>query len=271
MNYRIAIPVFNQLQYTAGCLDSLRDSGVPDEAIVVVNNGSTDGTREFLGRRAGIEVIHNSENRGCGFAWNQGVKAAAAVWTVLLNNDVLVPRGFMDGLVGFAEAADIDIASPAMREGELDYDFQAYAQVFTRRMAAVRRLGAANGVCFMVHRRVFDMIGVFDEEPKLGGYEDDEFFRRARDARRRLAISGRAFLHHYGSITQKSMKACLREPLISLGDRDYYRRKYRLTWLKRRRERIRERILTTFWRQKELWRYGLTLREKRIGGSWVFL
>src|SRR6266852_2052379 len=170
MNYRIAIPVFNQLQYTAGCLDSLRDSGVPDEAIVVVNNGSTDGTREFLGRRAGIEVIHNSENRGCGFAWNQGVKAAGAVWTVLLNNDVLLPRGFMDGLIGFAEAA-------------------------------------ANGVCFMVHRRVFDTIGVFDEDPKLGGYEDDEFFRRARDARRRLAISGRAFLHHYGSITQNSLKA----------------------------------------------------------------
>jgi GT2 family glycosyltransferase len=138
-------------------------------------------------------------------------------------------------------------------------------------MAGVCRRGAANGVCFMVHRRVFDTIGVFDEDPKLGGYEDDEFFRRARDARRRLAISGRAFLHHYGSITQKSMKACREEPRVGLGDRDYYRRKYRLTWLKRRQEQIRERILTTFWRHQELWRYGLTLREKRIGGGWVFL
>ncbi len=39
MNYRIAIPVFHQLQYTTGCLDSLADSGVPDKAIVGVNNG----------------------------------------------------------------------------------------------------------------------------------------------------------------------------------------------------------------------------------------
>ena len=46
---------------------------------------------------------------------------------------------------------------------------------------------------FMVHRRVFDAAVFFDKDPKLGGYEDDEFFRRVRRAGFRLAITGRAF------------------------------------------------------------------------------
>ena len=40
----------------------------------------------------------------------------------------------------------------------------------------------AHGVCFMVHRRVFEAIGYFDGDPKLGGYEDDEI-SAARAAR----------------------------------------------------------------------------------------
>ncbi len=69
----IVVPVFNQLAYTKGCLDSLRDAGLPDSKILVINNGSTDGTRDFLAGRPELKVIHNAENRGCGFAWNQGV------------------------------------------------------------------------------------------------------------------------------------------------------------------------------------------------------
>ena len=46
------------------------------------------------------------------------------------------------------------------------------------RMAKVKRRGAASGVCFMVRRQVFEKAGLFDEDMRIGGYEDDEFFRR---------------------------------------------------------------------------------------------
>ena len=120
-----------------------------------------------------------------------------------MNNDVLVPPGCIGGLVGFAEEEKFDIVSPAMCEGELDYDLQKHAAEFMFRMSAVCRRDLAHGVCFMVHRRVFDAIGYFDSDPKLGGYEDDEYFRRARHAGFRLATTGRALLHHFGSVTQK--------------------------------------------------------------------
>src|ERR1051326_4537490 len=260
MDFCVVIPVFNQLSFTINCLESLNRSGVSDSDIVVINNASSDGTAKFLAGRSELKVIENHANCGCGFAWNQGVNAALAQWTVLLNNDVLVTAGWKEGLLGFAEEEKFDVVSPAMSEGDLDYDLTACAATSIQKMARARRKGVASGVCFMVHRRVFDSIGVFDDDPRLGGYEDDEFFRRARRAGFRLAITGRAFLHHFGSVTQKSIQMSWKRPNASLGDRGYYREKYGLTWFKRQRERLRQNVRSAIWRGSERLRFGSTLR-----------
>ena len=269
-DYSIAIPVFNQLAYTRQCLDSLRRSGIADARIAVVNNGSADGTREFLDAQPGLKVIHNAENRGCGFAWTQGAQAIAAEWVAVINNDVVMPAQWLENLIAFATTHRVDIASPAMCEGELDYDLQAYADQFMARMAHVWRRGFAYGVCFMVHRRVFDSIGFFDGDFRLGGYEDDEFFRRARRAGFTLGITGGSYLHHFGSVTQKSIKAGLKQPRTSLGDRTYYRKKYGLTWFVRQRERWREKLLIAFYHSRERSRYGSTLLSRREGGTFIW-
>jgi len=266
MDCSIVIPVFNQLSFTADCLKTLNATGVPDARIVIVNNASTDGTKEFLDARSELRVIHNPVNHGCCFAWTQGAKASSAVWTVILNNDVLIAPGWLEGMVSFGEEEKFDVVSPAMCHGEHDYDLTAYAQQLVKKMSNARREGVASGVCFMVHRRVFDSIGFFDGDPRLGGYEDDEFFRRARKAGFRLAITGRAFLHHFGSITQKSIQKNRNRPNASLGDRAYYRQKYGLTWFKLRRDRVRQAMRLARWRLQERWRYGETLQSRRIGG-----
>ena len=131
--------------------------------------------------------------------------------------------------------------------------------------------GFAYGVCFMVHRRVFDSIGFFDGDFRLGGYEDDEFFRRSRRAGFTLVITGGSYLHHFGSVTQKSIKAGLKNnPRTSLGDRTYYRKKYGLTWFVRQRERWREKLLIAFYHSRERSRYGSTLLSRREGGSFIW-
>jgi GT2 family glycosyltransferase len=125
----IVIPVFNQLHYTRQCLDSLNRAGVADDQIIIVNNASTDGTAEFLAARPQIRTINNAENRGCGFAWTQGAKLSDQIWTIVMNNDVLVPPGCIEGLISFAEENQRDVVSPAICEGEVDYDFPAYAAI----------------------------------------------------------------------------------------------------------------------------------------------
>jgi glycosyltransferase involved in cell wall biosynthesis len=176
MDVTIVIPVFNQLHYTRQCLDSLNAAGCADGMIVVVNNASTDGTAEFLARRPGLRVIQNSENRACAAAWNQGFLASRTEWTLFLNNDVVVPPGWLENLAAFAEKETADIASPAMGEGQLDYALADYARKFTAKMKTVQRRNTANGACFLVRRRVFEAIGNFDESFCRGGNEDDDFF-----------------------------------------------------------------------------------------------
>src|SRR5215475_12506004 len=98
----IIIPVFNEVDYTARCLESLESVGVADRQIVVVNNGSTDGTDTLLAARPNLRVIHNEQNRGCSVAWNQGVEASDASWVLILNNDTVIPPGCMEGMIEFA-------------------------------------------------------------------------------------------------------------------------------------------------------------------------
>jgi GT2 family glycosyltransferase len=263
----IVIPVFNQLHYTRQCLDSLNCAGVADDQIIIINNASTDGTAEFLATRPQIRTINNAENRGCGFAWTQGAKLSDKIRTIVINNDVLVPPGCIEGLISFADENQCDIVSPSMCEGELNYDLPAHAADFMRRLKDAKRRNVAHGVCFMVHRRVFESIGYFDSDPKLGGYEDDEYFRRTRGAGFRLAITGRAFLHHFGSITQKSIRAKSNQPHKGLGDRAYYRRKTGQTWLKRKIHQIKHAVRSAWWKRSERWRFGHTLHEVSIGGT----
>lgn len=270
MDAKIVIPVFNQVHFTKMCLDSLYKAGVKGQSILVIDNASTDETPRVLSGCPQISVIRNSENRFCA-AWSQGAKIVApASWTVVLNNDVLIPSGWLEGLVRFAEERGFDVVSPAMCEGEMDYDFDVYARQFMTKMANVYRGGIASGACFMVHRRVFDAIGYFDEDPKLGGYQDDEFFRRCRKNNFRLALTGCSFLHHFGSVTQKAVKTGLKQPNANLGDRDYYRKKYGLTRFKRKREQWQRNLSNVWWRLSERFHYQSTLLSVRQNGQFVW-
>lgn len=266
----ITIPVFNQEHYTAMCLDSLRRSGIAEEQIVVVDNGSTDGTPALLARYRRLTAIRNPTNRGCGGAWTQGAQARNSLWTVVLNNDVVLPPRWLEGLLDFAGQEGFDVVSPAMCEGELDYDLPAYADEFTRKMRGVRRVGALTGVCFMVHGRVFQKVGYFVDDLRLGGYEDDEFFRRCRKAGFRVAQTGRSFLHHFGSMTQKAIKAAMNQPRASLGDRKYYLQKYHITWIERKRRRWWGKLRSAYWRWSERSVHGRTLLCRREGGAFVW-
>lgn len=270
MDVSIVIPVFNQVPFTRGCLDSLRNAGLPDSRIIVVNNASTDDTATCLAARPQLQVIHNSENRFCR-AWSQGARAAApATWTVILNNDVLIPPGWMEGLISFAEQEGVDVVSPAICEGEQDYDLAAHAKQFVAKMANAKRAGRASGACFMVHRRVFDAIGYFNEDPRLGGYLDDEFLRRCRQNGFRLACTGRSFMHHFGSATLKVVQANTQQSDAFLGDRFYYRRTLKRTWLKRHQEKWVEQFMSVKWRWTERLRYGCTLLSRRKGGVFIW-
>src|SRR5258705_8860097 len=106
----IVIPVLNQLAYTRQCVDSLVDGGCPPDAILVIDNGSSDETPQWLANRGDIRSLRNRVNLGCGGAWTQGALLARPddEWVVLLNNDVVVPAGAIEQLLANADRNGLD-------------------------------------------------------------------------------------------------------------------------------------------------------------------
>jgi N-acetylglucosaminyl-diphospho-decaprenol L-rhamnosyltransferase len=267
MRYQVVIPVLDQLPYTEQCVRSLLAHGTPAEAILVIDNGSSDDTPRWLASQPQIRSIRNGVNLGCGGAWTQGALLAQSDWVVLLNNDVLVSQRAMDAMLDAADRHGLDVVSPALAEGALDYDFEAHAAAFVAAMAGTLRRGWFHGVCFAVRRRVFEAIGFPDTDRRLGGREDVEFLVRCQRNAVPVGTVGDALLHHFGSITQKAMK---QEQGLgesgAFGDHRYLYAKLGLSWWGRQRAKLERKAQHARWMREERAAHGYTLHMVHRGG-----
>jgi len=229
----VVIPVLDQLSYSRQCVESLVAGGTPADSILVIDNGSSDDTPAWLAAHPEIRSIRNGVNLGCGGAWTQGALVAESEWVVLLNNDIVAPAGAIDSLLDAAERHGLGVASPALVEGTLDYDFAAHAATFRAAMAGTIRPGWFHGVCFAVRWPVFEAIGFPDTDRRLGGREDVEFLVRCQRSGIAVGTVGDSLLHHFGSITQKAIK--LETGQKDLGDRDYFYARVGMNWWARKR------------------------------------
>lgn len=257
----IVVPVYNQIAYTRQCIEGLLSSEARQAELIVVDNGSTDGTAEYLRQLAGVRNIRNTQNRGVACAWNQGVNACTTAWVVILNNDTVLPIGWLHGLLTAAAEYDYDVISPSLREGQLDYPVESYAERFVTAMGEVFRPGVADGACFAVHRRVFDHIGGFDERFRYAQFEDVDFFLRAGQACFQLGITGRSFIHHYSSVTQRALQDSGLAGDYEVVNRAYFRQKWDLRQPKRFWLRWKRKGMEWYWARRERYRYGYTLKE----------
>jgi len=226
----IVIPTFNHLPLTQQCVRSIRGaSDVPYE-VIIVDNGSTDGTASWA-RGEGLRVIPNPENYGFPRACNQGIRAAEGDSLLLLNNDTMVSPGWLTRLLGHAEkdpraglvAPSTNFAG-SCQQIEANYNtheqFLAFAEQCARNnqgmATAVERL---IGLCLLIPRGVVQTVGLLDERFGLGNFEDDDYCLRVRMAGFRLLWAQDVFIHHEG---HQSFK------LLGDGFRDLLERNRRL-------------------------------------------
>lgn len=115
----VIIVTFNGMQWMERCIASVRESSLPAD-ILVIDNGSTDGTPEWL-HEHGVDVIRNSSNLGFGAANNIGLKRAVEEgysYAYLLNQDAWISPDCLASLVrAFASDGRFGILSPIQYEG----------------------------------------------------------------------------------------------------------------------------------------------------------
>ena len=265
--YALTFACYNAIDYTKLCIESMLKSGTPLDRLIAVDNGSSDGTRDYLQTLPLAKTILNQQNLGCGVAWNQGALALQAEWTIVMNNDVLVAPEWIEKLISTAERIGVKVISPALIEGPLDYDFETFEAEACIKMRDVHRIGARHAVCLAIHQSVWMDVGYFQPVPKLLGYEDTLFFHELRKSNIQTAITGACWLHHYGSITQSLMK---QERGLKQNQGLGYRYNYRLlgqSWFQRKLNKYQRKKQEKRWAKTEISQYGLSLHGRRVNGK----
>jgi GT2 family glycosyltransferase len=100
----VIIPNWNGAHHLADCLDSLREQRYPHSEVILVDNGSTDGSLALLAQNyPEVQLIALGENRGFAAACNLGLRAARGEVLVLLNNDTQTDPGWLAAVVAALE------------------------------------------------------------------------------------------------------------------------------------------------------------------------
>jgi GT2 family glycosyltransferase len=270
-DYAVTFASLNCLDYTKLCLTSLLKSGVDAKRIAVVDNASTDGTQDFLRSQHLGAVILNKQNLSCGAAWNQGILAHQAEWTIVMNNDAIVHDGFATRLIDFAIENNLKLVSPARIDGNLDYDFEHLAVYFQNKTNTAIRLGSTNAICMCIHWSLFNQIGFFRADPNLLGFEDGLFYSEIRKHKVQHATTGRVWIHHFGSVTQDHMKMVFGLSSDNVLVKHNDRRLYQQSWIERKLYRHQLKSDHRRWRSRELKAFGMTLHGTRHNNEFVWL
>jgi O-antigen biosynthesis protein len=234
----IIVPCWNQLEFTQQCIAALKVHTRPAWELIVVDNGSNDGTALYLaGARdlaaVPVTVVSNATNLGFPAAINQGLQLARGEYLVLLNNDVVVTDGWLDQLIALTNARsgrgeDItaehaedaktnseaiglvgpmsNYAAPPQLVDRVPYRDVRDMHVFAQRWRDEHRgkwftVPKLSGFCLLMKRDVYDAVGGLDERFGLGFFDDDDLAERARRAGFELAVAYDSFVHHFGSRT----------------------------------------------------------------------
>jgi GT2 family glycosyltransferase len=242
----IVLVCWNNKEYLDPCLKSLYDTGMRNSFdVVVVDNGSTDGSQQMLAEKyPQVKIIQNEGNLGLGKASNQGIEATQGRHVLLLNNDTIVNGAAFDAMVDFLEqnprvgAVGGKVLNP---DGSVQSCYNHFSTLWEEFLIATRlgelfRPGYPSvtnedeiksvdwmtSACLMVRRATLDEVGLLDENYFIYGDEVDLQYRIKKAGWEIYYLPNAATIHYGG----RSMTRWPRRKLVYRGKMLFYRKHY---------------------------------------------
>ncbi|MBM4261185.1 MAG: glycosyltransferase family 2 protein [Deltaproteobacteria bacterium] len=242
----IIIVTYNNLPLTKLCLESIaRNTEYANSEVIVVDNRSTDNTPAYLQRVAHeckwITFLLNDRNEGFARANNQGIARARGDFLVLLNNDTIVPPGWLEGLLWHLQDRAIGLVGPVSNfvgneaRVEVYYrtweEMESFARYTMRRNArTIADIHMLAMFCVAFRREIYDAIGPLDEQFGVGMFEDDDYSLRIKRAGYRVVCAPGVFVHHFGRAAFEKLEATGEYNSIFAQNRERFEKKWNLQW-----------------------------------------
>ena len=209
----IVIPNYNGKHFLADCLHAVFVQNIENQEVIVVDNGSTDGSLEYLKTFPGVRVIALDKNYGFCRAVNEGIKASDSEYVILLNNDTEVAKDFAKELLDAIKSDErifscsskmIQFHDRERMDDAGDY-YCALGWAFGRgKGAPVENYEMSSDVfaacagAAIYRKNILESLGYFDEA-HFAYLEDIDIGYRARIYGYRNVYAPKAVVYHVGS------------------------------------------------------------------------
>jgi GT2 family glycosyltransferase len=213
----VIIPVFNNFLYTFNCIKSLLENTEDVEyEVIVIDDASTDNTRDVLKGIPNIRLVANKENLGFIQACNIGSRVAKSDYLVFLNNDTKVTKGWLKALLETAQedrSVGIVGAKLIYPNGKLQ---EAGGIVWSDGSAwnygrnddpekpeynYLREVDYCSGACILVRKDLFDQVNGFDIRYSPAYNEDSDLAFTLRSLGYKTMYQPRAEIIHFEGTT----------------------------------------------------------------------
>ncbi len=226
------IPSWNTRELLEACLASLERAPKPATEVLVVDNGSTDGSAALVAERfPAVRLVRNEKNEGFARATNQGLGLARGRYALLLNSDTEIVGDALERLFRYLEEhRDYAAAAPRLvhPDGRTQRTVQEFPNLWTPLFFATplerwfpnsrelrryfirdwpqedsRDVDQPPAACLMLRRDALDRVGTLDEDLWLF-FNDVDLARRLKQAGWRTRYLAEAtVVHHVGASTSK--------------------------------------------------------------------
>lgn len=221
-NVKVIILTWNCLNFTKKCIASITEIEPGIEfGTIVVDNGSTDGTLEYLKSIDVAKIISNGKNLGFSAGNNIGMKAAGRSDVVLLNNDIIVTQknwlkklqdmAYSSPEIGIVGCRLLDAKGSLLHAGTYIYPETFWGQQIGGLQADVNQFNQKREVegvvfaCVYIKRVVLDRVGELDEA-FFSYFEDTDYCFRVKQSGFKVVCCGEVTLIHDENTSTKHNK-----------------------------------------------------------------
>jgi len=251
----IIILNWNQKEMTLKCLASLNKISCPHYEIILVDNGSTDGSVETIKKEfPKVKIIENKRNLGVAGGRNVGieyVQQKGADYLLLLDNDTTVHKDFITEMVKvgvsdkkagiltgkiyfYSQPNKLWCAGGSLSLYRCNLSLIGYDEIDRGQYDDIRDVDHVAGCCLMIKKKVIDEIGILDQNFIEYFSEDTDWCLRAKKKGYKIIYVPKAKIWHH--VIKKT----------SISTRHWYLKGRNLMWLMRKHAQLHHQIIFSF-------------------------